>query len=179
MSHHHQTIAPDGRPLNQQPTWRQDFPIETEQDNYVARRDFTKFLVLISGAFASGQVWIGMQNWLRKRKGQPAMMKVASLKKLSVGNSVTFRYPGPHDDCILVRPDESTLLAYGQKCTHLACPVIPDGENKCFTCPAHHGKFDMATGTVLAGPPRRPLPKITLTVRGDDIYATGVEVRTV
>src|SRR5579875_3286117 len=28
------------------PAWRQDFPIDWPQDHYVARRDFTKFLVL-------------------------------------------------------------------------------------------------------------------------------------
>jgi hypothetical protein len=52
------TTPPDGRPLAEQPEWRRDFPIDTPQDNYVARRDFTKFLVLTSGAFAVGQVWI-------------------------------------------------------------------------------------------------------------------------
>jgi Rieske Fe-S protein len=179
MSHHHPTTAPDGRPEVDQPAWRQDFPIETEQDNYVARRDFTKFLVLISGAFATGQLWIGVQNWLRKRRGLPPKVRVASLNDLAVGQSVTFRYPGPHDDCIMIRPDDSTVLAYNQKCTHLACPVIPDGKGNCFHCPAHNGLFEQKTGKVVSGPPRRPLPRITLELRGDDIYATGVEVRMV
>ena len=49
------TPAPDGRPLAEQPLWRQDFPIDTPQYQYVARRDFTKFLGLISLAFAIGQ----------------------------------------------------------------------------------------------------------------------------
>jgi Rieske Fe-S protein len=31
----------------------------------------------------------------------------------------------------------------------------------------------------MEGPPRRPLPKVTLTVQGNDVYATGVEERTV
>jgi Rieske Fe-S protein len=177
MSHHHPTTAPDGRPPEQQPAWRQDFPIDTEQDNYVARRDFTKFLVLISGAFATGQLWIGVQNWLRKRRGQPAIAKVIAIDDLPVGGSHTFKYPGPHDDCILIRPDEHTLLAYNQKCTHLACPVIPEGETNCFFCPAHNGRFEQPTGKVVSGPPRRPLPKITIELRGRDIYATGVEVR--
>ena len=33
-----------------------------------------------------------------------------------------------------------------------------------------------ADGRPLAGPPTRPLPRITLERRGDDLFATGVEV---
>ncbi|HTM22390.1 MAG TPA: hypothetical protein VL172_17840, partial [Kofleriaceae bacterium] len=82
------TVPPDGRPMDEQPRWRRDFAVDWPRDQHVARRDFTKFLVLISGAFATGQVWIGLQNWLRKRKGQPEMVRVASLSDLPVGQSL-------------------------------------------------------------------------------------------
>jgi hypothetical protein len=52
------TIPPDGAPLEEQPRWRQDFPIDWPQDHYVSRRDFTKFMVLTSLAFTAGQFWI-------------------------------------------------------------------------------------------------------------------------
>jgi hypothetical protein len=42
------TIAPDGRPMEEQPAWRRDFPIDWPQDHYVERRDFMKFMVLTS-----------------------------------------------------------------------------------------------------------------------------------
>ena len=48
------TVPPDGRPLEAQPAWRQDFPIDWPQDAYVERRDFVKFLVLTSLAFTVG-----------------------------------------------------------------------------------------------------------------------------
>jgi len=179
MSHHHPTMSPDKLPDSQQPQWRKDFPIDVAQDDYVARRDFTKFLVLISGGFVTGQLWIGLQNWMRSHRGKPPVYRITSQADLPVEGSVTFKYPGPHDDCILVRTSEGKLFAYGQKCTHLACPVIPDQSGKCFHCPAHHGVFEMSTGRAISGPPRRPLSKITLEVRGNDIYATGVEVSTV
>ena len=63
------TIAPDFRPPDVQPAWRQDFPIDWAQDRYVERRDFLKFLVLISGAFTAGQFWIAGQNWWRRHRG--------------------------------------------------------------------------------------------------------------
>ena len=46
---------PDDRPLSQQPRWRQDFPTDIPADDALSRREFTKFLVLTSGAFVAGQ----------------------------------------------------------------------------------------------------------------------------
>ncbi|MGH7928570.1 MAG: ubiquinol-cytochrome c reductase iron-sulfur subunit [Candidatus Binatia bacterium] len=69
-------------------------------------------------------------------------------------------------------------MAYHQKCTHLSCPVIPHVEEGRLHCPCHEGIFDLATGRPLAGPPRRPLPRIMLQIREGRIYAGGVEERT-
>jgi Rieske Fe-S protein len=44
-----------------------------------------------------------------------------------------------------------------------------------FHCPCHRGFFDMHTGQPLAGPPRRPLPRIVLKVQDGVIYAAGFE----
>lgn len=173
------TLAPDGRPPEAQPTWRRDFPIDWPQSHYVARRDFTKFLVLTSLAFTAGQFWIGIQNYFRRHRGKPPITKIASLSALPIGGTAVFKYPDAHDDCVLIRTGETTLLAYSQKCTHLACAVLPRPEKSDIHCPCHQGYFDLATGRPIAGPPRRPLPRITLKTRGDDIFATGVEVRTI
>lgn len=170
--------SPDGKKHVEQPQWRQDFPVDVPQDNYISRREFTKFLVLISGAFVVGQGWIVWENWRRARRGEPPMMQIATMDKIPVGGSMVFHYPTHSEPCLLMRPDESTLLAYSQKCTHLSCAVIPDMKNNRIECPCHHGYFALDDGRVLAGPPPRPLPKITLEVKGDAIYATGVELRT-
>lgn len=169
---------PDGRPRDQQPKWRQDFPVDTAEDEYVARRDFVKFLTLISGAFVIGQVWIGVKSVLRRNAKPPAEMAIARVADVPVGGVLSFRYPHEHDTCLLVRPDEETFLAYDQKCSHLACAVLPDVEKREFVCPCHEGFFDMDTGRPTAGPPRRPLPKILLEIRDGTIYATGVELST-
>jgi Rieske Fe-S protein len=173
------TVAPDGRPAAEQPAWRRDFPIDVPQDDYVARRDFAKFLGLTSLAFAVGQLWIAVQVWLRRRQDPTAPRPVARLGQVPVGGAVTFSYPGDQDACLLLRPEENTLVAYSQKCTHLSCAVVPQADQGRLRCPCHHGAFDLATGRPLAGPPRRPLPRITLEVRDGVVYATGVELRTV
>jgi nitrite reductase/ring-hydroxylating ferredoxin subunit len=171
------SIPPDGRPYHDQPQWRNDFPIDWPQDELVARRDFTKFLVLTSFAFVVGQFWIAFQNLWRKRRGRPPIRKIGALNAIPIGSAVVFEYPATHDDCILVRTAADRFVAYSQKCTHLACAVTPQLRSNSLHCPCHNGFFDLATGNPTAGPPRRPLPRITLEIRDGDIYATGVEVR--
>lgn len=168
------TVPPDGGPEAAQPAWRRDFPIDWPQDHYVARRDFTKFLGLTSLAFVIGQLWIGLQSWRGRRRAAPARA-VARLADVPVGGAVGFRYPGPDDPCLLLRPEEGRLLAYSQKCTHLSCAVVPGPGTGRLLCPCHHGAFDLATGRPVAGPPRRPLPRVTLETRDGTVYATGVE----
>lgn len=171
--------APDGRPPIEQPPWRRDYPIDAAEAEYVARRDFTKFLGLTSLAFVVGQLWIGVQSWLRGRREPPPVRPIAGLDEVPVGAVRMFHYPGPHDPCLLLRPTKDTLVAFHQKCTHLSCAVVPDMERSCLHCPCHHGVFDLASGRPIAGPPRRPLSIIQLEVRDGTVCATGVEMRTV
>jgi nitrite reductase/ring-hydroxylating ferredoxin subunit len=173
------TIAPDFRPAGQQPAWRQDFPIDWPQDGYVERRDFMKFMVLTSLAMTVGQFWIAAQNWIRGRRPPPNGRLIASLDALPIGGSLVFAYPGDHDNCLLVRLSETDLVAYNQKCTHLSCAVIPRPDQGDIHCPCHEGIFDLRTGRPMAGPPRRPLDRVTLVVHGRDVYATGIVARTV
>src|SRR5262245_16643673 len=99
------TVAPD-RSTGQQPQWREDFPIDWPQSNYVARRDFTKFLCLTSLAFVVGQLLIGVQNWLRRRRGEPPIVEVARRSQISVGGATVFAYPSDDEPCLLLRPSE-------------------------------------------------------------------------
>jgi len=96
-----------------------------------------------------------------------------------VGSVRTFTYPTDHDPCVLIRPADDVLLAYNQKCTHLSCAVIPRPDEGSFYCPCHEGRFDLRTGAPIAGPPKRPLTRVLLERRGNEIYAVGLEERTV
>ncbi|HEU4689106.1 MAG TPA: Rieske 2Fe-2S domain-containing protein [Vicinamibacterales bacterium] len=171
------TIPPDGAPLEAQPAWRQDFPIDWPQDLYVERRDFMKFMVLTSAAFTAGQFWIAAQNWYRRRNGQLAMQRIISVDEMAVGSAVGFTYPDEHEPCLLVRLSPREFVAFNQKCTHLSCAVVPRPAEGSFYCPCHEGRFDLRTGEPTAGPPRRPLTRVVLDIRGRDIYAVGIEER--
>jgi Rieske Fe-S protein len=173
-----ETVSPDGRPLDEQPKWRQDFPVDWPQDEYVARRDLVKFIVLTSGAFVVGQLWIVGKSLLRRAAPAPPALAVARVDELPVGGSKTFTYPDGSTPRLLVRTGERAFVAYDQQCTHLLCPVVPAVELGRLHCPCHNGWFDLETGRPVAGPPQRGLPRILVEVRDSSVYATGVEEST-
>ena len=160
-----------------QPRWRRDFPIDWAEDDYVARRDLVKFLVLVSGAFATGQLW--MVSKLFSSLGSAsvpfARLRVAGVDELPVGEAKVFHYPPTSSPRLLVRTGPDSFVAYSQQCTHLLCPVIPAVPEGRLHCPCHEGWFDLDSGQPLAGPPRRPLARVLLEVEGSDVFAVGLE----
>ena len=169
------TTPPDGRPLAEQPKWRRDFPIDWAQDEYISHRDLVKFMVLTSAAFVVGQFWIVLKSLFGERTAALRVLPVAQVDELPVGGAKTFTYPEGSTPRVLVRTGPAAFVAYDQQCTHLLCPVVPAFDEGRLHCPCHNGWFDLETGRPLAGPPRRPLPRVLLEVRGGAVYATGVE----
>lgn len=166
--------TPDRRPAEDQPRWRRDFPIDWTEDHLVARRDFTRFLTLTSLAFVVGQIWIGLRTlWPRST---PAGQRVVRLSDIPRGSTIAFEFAG--EGGLLMRRKDGQVAAFSSKCTHLACAVVPSSDNKRLHCPCHNGWFDAETGRPLAGPPRRPLPRIVLEVRKGWVWAVGREVST-
>jgi nitrite reductase/ring-hydroxylating ferredoxin subunit len=155
--------------------WREDFPINWEADHYVTRRELTKFLTLGSCLLAGANAAIAFIGH-RARRGEAKEMRIGAASALPSGGSMLFRYPTDEDPCILVREQNGELRAYSQVCTHLSCAVVYEpGENRLF-CPCHHGAFSITEGRPIAGPPTRPLPRIKVEERGDEIFAVGVEI---
>lgn len=130
-------------------------------------------MVLTSLAFTVGQFWILLQNNWRRVRGELPVAAIGAVESIPIGGNHVFTYPTEDDPCIIVRLDENNFVAYDRLCTHLLCPVIPQPEDQQFHCPCHEGYFDLATGRPLAGPPQRPLARITLEIRNGTIYATG------
>ena len=151
----------------------QDFPVDWEEDHYVSRREFFKFMTLASGGLAIGSgalvVW---SKTRREIKFEEAL--VANVSDVPVGGSLQFSYPRPSDLCVLIQTEPGSFVAYSRRCTHLSCPVEVQVDKSRLYCPCHNGAFNLADGKVLQGPPPRPLPRIEIEVRGDQIYALGV-----
>jgi arsenite oxidase small subunit len=165
-------VPPGQCPLTR---WREDFPIRWENDHYVTRRELTKFLTLGSCLLAGANAVLALVGHLRRPARYPAA-RIAAASEVPPGGSLLFRYPTEADPCILVRDEHGQFHAFSQVCTHLSCAVIYREDEKDLFCPCHHGIFRAADGAPVAGPPTRPLPRIRLERRGDDLLALGVEI---
>lgn len=152
-----------------------DFPYERDEEAQVTRREFCNFLALTSTAlFAGAAGFAGKAMLARNRRPQYTPAKIDGAETLAPNSSLNFRYPTEQDTAILVRAADGQYFAYGQKCTHLSCPVYFEPQHRRLECPCHEGGFDVATGNVLYGPPPRALDPIELEMRaGGEVWAIG------
>ncbi len=67
--------------------------------------------------------------------------------------------------------DNESFTVYNGYCTHLACSYGFEKDKGIFHCPCHHGLFDLKTGTVIDGPPPRPLDTLETKVESGVLYA--------
>ena len=151
--------------------WREDFPHGWPEDEYITRREFTRFLGLTSFALFFGAAWIAVAEYVQRWRVKPKDARlIAGVDTLAVGAAKIFHYPTADDPCILVRLAPDRFVAYSQRCTHLSCPVIYEKDKDRLRCPCHEGYFAAADGRVLGGPPHRPLPKINVSVEDNGIW---------
>lgn len=136
----------------------------------LSRREFHKLVALGSLATGAGAAWVLTSGC---SKTFPAQV-VAQAGEIPVGGSKIFSYPSDIEPCLLLRPAETQYVAYSRICTHTSCPVFYRPEKNRIVCPCHAGVYSVADGSVLAGPPPRPLPRITLEQRGNDLVAIAV-----
>ncbi len=162
------------RQPSREPLWQDEFSVFKAEERYVNRRQLTKYLTLTSLAMFVGNLWILVRSWLYRQPVYPVLV-VARAGEIPVGGVKLFQYPGEQDRCILVRLGEDLYAAYSQKCTHLSCAVYYARDHDRLECPCHEGYFSVRDGSVLQGPPSRPLPRVVLERRGQDLIAVRME----
>ena len=151
-----------------------DFPYDRDEEAQVTRREFCNFLGLTSAALFVGAAGFSTAAAIdASRVSLFTPLKIEGAETLSPGASLNFRYPTEKETAILVRALDGSYYAFGQKCTHLSCPVYFDQGNQRLECPCHEGAFDARTGNVLYGPPPRPLDMVKIEIRHGEVWAIG------
>lgn len=152
-----------------------DFPYDRDEEAQVTRREFCNFLGLTSAALFVGAAGFAGKAALDAQLTETFVAaKIEGAETLAPGTALSFRYPTERDTAILVRSLDGGYHAFGQKCTHLSCPVYFDRGNQRLECPCHEGAFDARTGDVLYGPPPRSLDEVNLEVRENgEVWAIG------
>jgi cytochrome b6-f complex iron-sulfur subunit len=143
-----------------------DFPIQWPEDQSVTRRQFAKALSGLSAACFTCTAALAVKSAIGDKA--PEALAIAGGGALAVGQSLSFQFDG--QPCLLVRLPDG-LHAFSQSCTHLGCPVLFDAAHSRFDCPCHAGFFDAKDGSVLAGPPQRPLRRVRLEQLQQQVWA--------
>ncbi len=159
-------------------SYQAEFPYGRDSEAQVTRREFCNFLFLTSSALFVGAAGFAAKSAYDARIEKTFVpAKIDGADVLEPGSALNFNYPGKEDSAILIRSKDGSYHAFGQKCTHLSCPVYYSRDHGRLECPCHEGGFNERTGEVLYGPPPRPLDKIELQIRDGAVFAAGREVR--
>jgi Rieske Fe-S protein len=158
--------------------WRRAFPIDLAEEGRFSRREFARFLAVVSAGFTAGIGYL----WGRRTplEGAPETeeahgshaVPLGRVGELQPGQSRLFTFRDVQDKCILVHTRAGAYRAYRQTCTHLGCAVRWDGQR--LECPCHVGFFEVDRGFPVQGPPTRPLSALAVEVRPDGtLWAVG------
>jgi cytochrome b6-f complex iron-sulfur subunit len=129
-----------------------------------------KFLVSTLGAL--GALFVGLATYPLFRylsprpTGEGKGLLTIPRARVGVGQALFFQFQG--HPAVLLQRAPGVFVAFSAICTHLGCIVrwLPDkGE---FLCPCHAGRYS-SDGTVIGGPPPKPLQTIPVALAGDNL----------
>jgi Rieske Fe-S protein len=93
--------------------------------------------------------------------GPAADVLVGSGKKFMIDELLTI---------LVTQPRAGEYRAFSATCTHAGC-IVNGVEDGAIACGCHGASFNAETGAAEAGPARSALGKITVELRGSDLYA--------
>jgi len=108
-------------------------------------------------------------KWKEKngeRSGE--LLKVAKADELGINQMMLIHANGKR---IVLGRTEQEFIAFDDFCTHSG-GSLADGVMICGTvqCPWHGSQFDCKTGTVKAGPAKKPIPVYAVTVEDNNVF---------
>ena len=103
--------------------------------------------------------------------GEPVTQSVvaAEASQVKPNSGMLFKFgsrPG-----LLIRTPDGDLQAFNAVCTHLDCTVQYKADTSQIWCACHNGLYDLS-GNVVSGPPPRPLERLVVNQRGDDVVVS-------
>lgn len=132
-----------------------------------SRRKFLATCLGAIGVAGVGAALYPLFRYLAPSKSAGTRQKVTfQLSELGEGGAKYFQIDGKAG--VLVKPKGGTIAAFSAVCTHLGCIVQWQKDQDRFLCPCHGGQFS-PQGTVLGGPPPKPLDKLPFVVNGATI----------
>ena len=109
---------------NNNENWKKDFPIEKQLSNQVNRRDFVKFLTLVSGGLMVGSGLVAATAYISPKEAVKGEHFICNKEDIPIGGTRSFVLEGSTIPYILIHLENGEFRAYEQKCTHLSCSVF-------------------------------------------------------
>lgn len=175
---------------------------ETEETSLrLSRRQFSKWLVGGIGAFMASAMGIPIVGTLASAafgKHEVATIDLGNLKDYPVGTPTVAQFTITQTDgwqrsiasrsvwIIRHSENENDVTVFNGHCTHLGCAFNWDDsgdEANQFVCPCHNGIF-AADGSVVSGPPPRPLDTLPVQINDGHVvinyedYRSGIPEKT-
>ncbi len=165
------------QPEGREPLWREEFSVRKADERYVSRRQMTKFLTLTSLGMFIGNLWILAKSWIRRDVSYPARAVARAWARFLWEASNCSNIRGRRTSaCWCVRARTLTSLTARNVLIYPARCTIRATKNR-IECPCHEGYFSIRDGSVLQGPPTRPLPRVVLERNGPELIAIRMEDR--
>jgi len=129
---------------------------------------------LLGAGFVSTLVAVAYPVWrfrIPPASGEPVTQSVvaAQASQVKPDSGMLFKFgsrPG-----LLVRTQDGELRAFNAVCTHLDCTVQYKADTSQIWCACHNGLYDLS-GNVVSGPPPRPLERLVVNQRGEDVVVS-------
>lgn len=112
------------------------------------------------------------QEWIRIGSATKVEIGVPTLFKVKIKRQVGWNVTEEELAMYIVTENGRDFTAISNTCTHLGCRVRWIAENEQFFCPCHNAVFDKA-GSVVAGPPPKPLNQYQVKVEDEQLFILG------
>ena len=139
------------------------------------RFDRRRFLDSLLGAgFVSTIVAMAYPVWrflIPPASGEPVTQSIVAAQASQVKSNSGLLFKFGSRPGLLIRTQEGELQAFNAVCTHLDCTVQYKADTSQIWCACHNGLYDLS-GNVVSGPPPRPLERLVVNQRGEDVVVS-------
>lgn len=145
----------------------------TIEETQITRRRFIRWLLGFSVVSTLGGVLTPIVGYLwpparaiSSGKGGRTLVGTVDDFPLNSGKVVAVN----DEPVIVVKTEAGGLKSFSAICTHLGCITYWHERRQIIQCPCHDGRFNPLNGTVISGPPPRPLPAYDLEIVEGQVY---------
>jgi Rieske Fe-S protein len=144
-------------------------PQSNEENPKVERRDFLNVCLGVGVIGTLGSIAYPVGRYLLPppaSDASPDSVVAAKTNELAPNSGKIVRFGVK--PALLLRSADGTYSAFFASCTHLDCTVQYRSDLKMIHCACHNGLYDLQ-GRNVSGPPPRPLERLQVRTKGDEI----------